>query len=199
LPTEVVSFALSDCFPEELPEMLDQELLFNNFFIPWFLFNWVPFEDFDIDQFDPEITISQNYVKKYGWKLNSAEKKFIEAMNRTYYSFYSVLEIEIEKSIVVKDIMLGTTHKIKERQGTYQLKRGDLVFSRILTMDNQSIFIGMAPFIIPTGYHHNLIRFREWLIKENNYDELNAEILRNELDVELCAYFIEKAKLEMDK
>src|SRR3990167_11458513 len=116
LPSDIVKLALDDCFPEELPEDFDQELFFNNFFIPWFLFNWLPLEDFDIKKFDPEKTVSQNYLQNHGSRLNNVEKKFIEEMNKTYYSFYSVLEVEFEKRLIVKDILLDTTHTIKERQ-----------------------------------------------------------------------------------
>jgi len=191
LPDEVVKFALSDCFPEDLPSTLDKELLFNNFFIPWFLFNWIPFDDFGIKRFESKMAIAQNYVKLHETKLNRVEKHFIEIMNQSYYSFYSVLQVEMEKSLMVKDILLGTTHTLKERQGTHQLKRGDVIFSRILTLDKQSIFVGMAPFVVPARYNTNLIDFKEWLIEENNGQALNPEVLRNELDVEILDYFFE--------
>jgi len=189
LPADVIRLALDDCFPEDLPEDLDQELLFSHFFIPWFLFNWIPLEEFDVKGFDPDKTVSQNYLQMHGNSLNSVERCFIEAMNHTYYSFYSVLEVELEKKLVVKDIMLGITHTIKERQGTYMLKRGDIVFSRILTLANQSIFIGMMPFTLPVGYQHDLIDFKDWLIEENKVQELTPEILRESSDTELCDYF----------
>jgi hypothetical protein len=191
LPTEIGKLALMDCFPADLPEQLDQEVLFNNFFIPWFLFNWIPAGEFDVKQFDPEKTVSQNYLEVHGSRLNSAEKRFIEAMNKTYYSFYSILEVELEKRLVVKDILLGTTHTVKERQGTHWLKRGDIVFGRILTLDNQSIFIGMAPYIIPTRFHHDLIDFKEWLIEEHDTQALTPESLRDSSDMELCGYFFD--------
>ena len=148
---------------------------------------------------DPEITIAQNYVKFYEKKLNRSERCFIEGMNQTYYSFYSVLKIEVEKLLVVKDIMLGTTHTIKERQGTYHLKRGDVIFSRILTLDHQSIFVGMAPFIVPTSYHQNLIDFKKGLIEKNEHHELNPEVLCTIFNMELIDYFFEIMKIEFNK
>lgn len=192
LPDAVIVAALADCLSEEgLPDAMDKELLVDRLVLPWALFNWIPCDDFDIDQFDSEITISQNYLKIYGEKLSSDEKRFIEAMNHTYYSFYSVIEVEIDKSFLVKDIMLGTTHTIKEQQGTHQAKRGDVVFSRILTLDDQSIFVGMAPFIVPADYNNTLIDFREWLIGENNNNKLTPGVMRNEFDFDLFEYFFE--------
>lgn len=191
LSKEVIDLALSDFLPKELPEPMDEKLIFGHFFLPWFLFNWIPEEGIEIKQFNLKKTISQNYLKTHKGKLSGLEKRFIEEMNKTYYSFYSVLQVEFEKTLLIKDIMLGTTHVIKERQGTHHLKRGDIVFSRILTMDHQSIFVGMAPYVVPASYHHHLIDFRGWLIEENDQEALTPDAMRNELDIDLLDYFFE--------
>lgn len=192
LPKDVMSQAIADCLPEEdLPEEIDKELLFNHFILPWSLFNWLPLENFGLKQFEPEKTLSQNYLLKNGHSLNLEEKSFIEVMNHTFYSFYSVLQVEQDKSIQVKDILLGTIHTLKERQGTYFLERGDLVCSRILTLNNQSIFVGMAPLKIPVNYFQSILDFKKWLIEENDGHALTAEILHQELDVEVLDFFFE--------
>jgi hypothetical protein len=193
LPDDVIEFAIHDCIPDNLPNALNKELLFNNFFLPWFLFNWIPYENFGLNhnQFNPELTLAQNYIKAHGYKLNKEEKRFIEVMNQSYYSFYSVLQVELNRSLLIKDILLGLTHTIKERQGTHQLKRGDIIFSRILTIGDQSIFIGMAPFIVPTDYHNVLLDFKEWLIEENDKHDLTPEALHYDFDITLLDYFFE--------
>jgi len=199
LPVDVITLAADDILPENLPDALDKELLFNNFFIPWFLFNWIPFENFGLQHFDAEITVSENYVKTHENQLSGKERRFIDKMNQSYYSFYSVLEVEIDKCLVVKDILLGTTHTLKERQGTHQLTPGDLIFSRILTFDNQSIFIGMAPFIIPTNFHNNLLEFKKWLVVENDDAPLSPNVLRNEFDKDLLDYFFDIMEMAFNK
>ncbi len=191
LPEEVFKLALADFFPESFPEDADMEIFLHQFFLPWYLFNWIPDEDFGLEQFDPDKTIAQNYFSFYEHKLNNQEKRFIEAINQSYYSYYSVLEVELGKSLHVKDILLGTTHTLKEKQGTHHIKRGDIIFSRMLTLDDQSIFIGMAPIIIPTGYQTGLIDFRKWLIEENDDSPLTPKALRDEFDVELFESFFD--------
>ncbi len=193
LPLDVVKRAMEDFYPEEdLPEAIDKEALFDRLFLPWFLFNWTPEDDFGLDHFDSALSIAQNYMKHHEDRLNSETKAFIHAMNETYYSFYSIHQVEIDKSLLVKDIFLGTTHKIKEKSGTHQIKRGDIIYSRILTMDGQSIFVGMAPFIIPTSCHTELLDFKEFLIEEcNEGEELTSVILREDFDVDLLSYYFE--------
>ena len=144
LPEEIMGLVFGGFLPEYLSKAEDQESLFQQFFIPWFLFNWVPHYDLELKDFDFLKTIAENYLHSHENHLNSEEKRFIKAMTKSYYSYYSVLDVEFEKSFVVKDILLGTTHTVKERQGTHYIKPGHIVFGRILTIDNQSIFI-VAP------------------------------------------------------
>lgn len=198
LPDEVMQLALVDFFPEDLFESLDKEVWFHQFFLPWFLFNWIPFEDFGLKQFDPEKTIIQNYVKAHEDRLNSQQKRFVKAINQSYYSFYSVLQVEMEKSLLVKDILLGTTHTIKERQGTRSLKRGDVVFSRIVTLDDQAIFVGMAPSVVPASYQNSLIDFRRWLIEENENVELTPAVLQDDFEEILLDHFFDIMKVVLD-
>lgn len=191
LPDEVMHLAIDDCLPEDLPEEIDRGMLFHQFLIPWIFFNWIPDEDFGLENFNPEITLAENYLHTNKTKLKSDELRFIEMMISTFYSFYAILEVEKDQSLLVKDLLLGTEHHIKERQGTRYLKRGDIIFSRILTLDNQLIFVGMAPFTIPPQHHTTLLDFKKWLIEENDDKPLDSNALRNELDIELYDYFFD--------
>lgn len=191
LPDDVMHLAIIDCMPEDLPEEIDQGILLHQFLMPWIFFNWIPDEDFGLKTFDPELTIAENYIRHQKAKLTSDELRFMKAMTSTFYSFYAILEVEKDKSLRVKDILLGGEHLIKERQGTYYLKRGDIVFSRILTLDNQSIFVGMAPFTMPPQHHTALLDFKKWLIEENDDKILDGDALRNELNLELYDYFFD--------
>ncbi len=191
LPEDVMPFAINDCLPEDLPEEIDKGILLQNFLMPWIFFNWIPDENFGLKKFDPEITIAENYLRNYKVKLNSDELRFLEAMLTTFYSFYAVLDVVKDQSLLVKDILLGTEHHIKERQGTHHLKRGDIVFGRILTLDNQSIFVGMAPLMMPPQYHTSLLNFKKWLIEENDDKPLDGYALRNELDLDIYDYFFD--------
>jgi len=174
---------------EHMPEH-DKGMLFTNFFGPWLCFSWIPRDNFGLDKFAADKTIAQNYAQNYQNKLNSFEKRVLTAVNDGYYSFYSVLEVEPGQSLVVKDLMLETTHTVKERQGTQSLKRGDVIFTRILTLDEQAIFIGMAPFTVPMQYHLDLIDFKKWLITENNDHALTPIALRNDFALTLHEFFM---------
>lgn len=191
IPGDAIEIAMEDLFPAEFPESLNKDLFFSDFFFPWLLFNWIPEDACNIEQFDSQKTIALNYLQNYPNKLTSPEKRFIEAISKTYYSFYTTLEVQLDQYLRVKDVLLGTTHQIKERKATHQLKRGDVIFSRILTLDEQSIFVGMAPLTISSHYLSLLIDFKNWLIEENDNQPLTGQVLRDELDIELFDYFFE--------
>lgn len=191
LPQDMMQCAWDDFSLNRMSELLDEELIFDRFFTPWALFNWIPEEDFGVDQFDYSTTISQNYINTYQKNLSREVVSFIEAMNHTYYSFYIIQEVVLEKCLIVKDILLGSEHTIKEKMATHNAKRGNIVFGRILTMDNQSIFVGMAPYIIPTSYYNNIFNFKKWLIEDNDNQPLGANTLRNYSLYELIECFFE--------
>jgi len=199
LPEKIMKSALVDCFTETLPDELDEELLCDHYFLPWFLFNWIPEDTFGLKQFDPEMTVAQNYMKTHPNRLNIQEKRFIEEMSHSYYSFYSILHVELEKSLTVKDILLGTTHTIKERQGTHHLKPADIAFARVLTIEDQSIFIGMAPFVIPALYQSDFLSYRDWLIEFNGNTDLNSDLLRFDFDGMIRDHYFYILKMMYDR
>ncbi|GHT99325.1 hypothetical protein FACS1894126_5500 [Alphaproteobacteria bacterium] len=174
---------------KKLPKGADEDALFERLFLPWCLFNWIPNADFGIENFDGQARLAENYLKSHRNKLTSRERLFIEEMVHTYYSFYCVLDMELDKSLTVKDVLLKTTHILKERQGTRQLEKGDVVYGRILTMEGTSIFVGMAPFRFNPDYVHKLIDLRKLLVKENGGKALTVEILRDESDFILSCFF----------
>lgn len=148
LPTENLALLFETLYIMGLPEEMHTELFLEQFVIPWFLFNWLP-DNNGNTKLIANKTIAQNYIATHGEKLNSKERKFIEAMEQSYYSFYIIQSVVDGKQLIIKDILLGSTHTIKEKSASYSLTRGVIVFGRILTMDNQSILIGMSPFSIP--------------------------------------------------
>ncbi len=191
LPPEIFKTALEDFLPKTLPEELDEEHFLSQFGMPWILFNWIAEEPFDNIDFDATQTIAMNYYQRYQQKLNNKEKLFIQAMNSTHYSFYSILDVEPEKTITIKDLLLDTVRTIKEKQGTHYLKKGDIVFSRVLEIEDQSIFVGMAPMVIPAKGHIELVEFKNWLIAENDNNAITEFSLSRELDWDILNYFFE--------
>ncbi|MBS1601012.1 MAG: SEC-C domain-containing protein [Bacteroidetes bacterium] len=147
----------------------------------WMLFDWKPdalesLGDIEIEEGFP---IALQFLQKKGHLLTNYEKEFIRKICQTYYSFYVVLNVVPNESITLKDILLKNIVTVKELQGSNILQPGDVVFNRVLTMESQSICVGMFPMRFPSQLHADLLEIREKLIAQEG--ELTPEKLTGEL------------------
>jgi len=133
-----------------------------------------------------EGTVAREYLKRYKQKLNREQIAFIEAMLQSYYSFYEILEVEPEKSILLEDVLLGTKHRIKEKLGTRTFNRGERIFSRILSLGEGAILIGMSPWIVSTS-HISIEGFKDSL--KTKVKKITPEFLRGEGHEEVLTCF----------
>lgn len=52
---------------------------------------------------------------------------------------------------------------VHEHQGSETINVGNIVFTKVMTMDDSSIMVGWAPIIIPSVYHSYFIDLRnDW-------------------------------------
>ena len=144
-----------DC-SEEMSAMLQ-----NAFFTPWFLFHWELY-------LDPlEITtIGKDYLATYSQHLSHYERQFLTTINHSYYSFYIVEDTIPYKSVQLRDLLLRSTHTVKEYSGSLFLHQGSIVFARLVTIGEQSIFVGMAPYVIPAEYLTEILYLRDALVEQ---------------------------------
>lgn len=181
-PKEMFSEALQDFLIEEdLPDRM-KEMFVQEIFIPWYLFSWVAEGE--------SKPIAIHYLEQYGRKLSEYQKRFIENLCQTHYSFYVVLEVIPNLRLKLRDIFLQTEHEVKEKSGTAALKRGDIIYTRILTLDGQSICMGMGGYVVPSHYHTQLLDLRNELEAENE-GPLNVEVLRTYYEEDLRSFFID--------
>lgn len=170
-PENPISLAFNEFCPDHLPDAIDRDFIFDECFIPWLLFNWIAGEKIDIKRpkaFDLNKTIAQNFLITHHNTLPEPIISFIKTMNQTYYSFYTIEEVVLNKSLKIRDILLGTDHIVKEKSATHTLKPGNIVCSRILSMNDQAIFIGMIPLIIPSGCYATILTFENLLSQEKD-------------------------------
>ena len=197
LHDNVLREALNDCLDgaNNYPPHFPLDSFIEYFLIPWALFNWIPDDDLGYASFDPEHTIAENYLRHHGDRLKSDERRFIEAMLTTYYSFYAVLEVERDQSLVLEDKLLGTRHCIKEQQATRQLQRGDVIYSRLVTVDGECIAVGTAPTTLPSQYNMHLVDLKQALINlidtDDDFPPLTPKSLRNEYAWQTHDYYFD--------
>jgi hypothetical protein len=191
LPAVVWDEVYAECFEEGVPEYLDKKLVEDIFLVNFALFTWIPEEDFGVENFNSNITLAENYVANYGDRLNSEQRKFIELMVAGYYSDYVIEAVEPGRALHVRDLFLGTEHIVKEVAGTEFLERGDVVLGKILTMHNDSIFVGMFPCKLPAQAQREVIYFKDHLLKHIHRRKITPEIIKLEMEHTLIWHYLD--------
>jgi hypothetical protein len=150
--------------PETMPEL-------DAFFMPWFAFNWMPEEseesEQDNDEFLQDMPMAQHYLQDKTVLLDSFERRFIEEVSSQPYSFFQITDTTPGKSLSLRDILLQREVTVHERQASTQLRKGDILFTRTMTLDDTSIMVGCAPTVIPADYISGFINLREKLTDGN--------------------------------
>lgn len=167
---------------EDVPE-------FENTFIPWFLFNWIP-DNTDALEAErlPEKQIALLYFEEFPSCCDKYQRIYIQTICNRPYSFFVVLDVVPSKSLTIRDLFIGEEFTVKEKQGSQSLQRGDIVFARVMPLDGQAVMVGSGTNVIPPNCHYQFIDLREKLEKVNG--PLTLEHL-HEYDIELRGYYFE--------
>ena len=180
---EFLQESVEDFFlEEELPDVAEENIR-KTMFIPWLLFNWEP-----LIEGQSHNRLALRFLETRGYQLTPYQRQFIATLSQSYYSFYVVLDVVSENSLHLKDILLQTEHRVKEKQATRTLKRGDVIFNRLLSLEGQEISIGMGPHVLPSSEHLELIEYRKILEDLNNGESLTPGILQ-ECEDELRLFY----------
>ena len=166
--------------PETQPEL-------DTAFMPWFAFNWIP-DNAGVDEAAqyPEMPVAMHYLQTKGSQLDSYHRRFIEAICSQPYSFFVVKDVVPGKRMTLRDLFLQKETTVHERQASSTLSKGLILYSRILTLDNNSIMVGCAPTVIPISYLNEFIDIRENMTK--NASTFDDNFLLN-YDIELRSIY----------
>lgn len=159
------------CCEFEFDEQVSNAIL-NQSFLEWFYFDWVS-EAFPIK-------LALKYMRENKYKLTAYEANYIDTIcHNTYYSVYRIVNIEIDISITLLDVFLGTTHVVRERKGTHYLKLNQLIYTRILSYDNQHMMVGMFPYSFNEKLYTEILDFRDDTLEDYEIISFNTELLKN--------------------
>ena len=158
-------------WPEEEP-VEDALAMHEQMFFPWYLFNWIydPDEEEEVSTRASleETTIAASYKKSKGAKLDPLEHRLIDAIEGRPFTFYEVIDCQPGMGYRIKDFFLGNVLDVKEKMGSENVQRGDILFGRLATLDTISMMFGSGSIIIRPSWKPHLIQFRTWLQEEEN-------------------------------
>ncbi|MHB1325844.1 MAG: IS1096 element passenger TnpR family protein [Thermoleophilia bacterium] len=168
--------------PESEPEL-------ETAFLPWFVFNWQP-DNAEKEKAEhyPEIQVARHYLVENEEEVEPFTRRFIEGACATQYSFFMVMDRESGKTLTLRDLLLKQETTVIERRASTSLRQGDILFSRIVTLDDTSIMLGCAPLTIPVSYADVFIDFRENIV--NNFPQMGDDI-PYQYDLELRKFYFD--------
>jgi len=180
-----------DMFEEEFyPELNeptpDMIIEFDTLFTPWFLFKWkadkesITLELADLEEQKikenlqereksalPAKTLAEFYLSAKTNYLPEFTKSFITQSINQPFSYFLITHVVVGKQMTIKDLFIEREITVEELSASQTLTAGTIIFARVITINNTSIFFGMAPYAIPQTYHKYFIEYREDILMEN--------------------------------
>jgi hypothetical protein len=130
-------------------------------FVPWALFNYIHQEE---SEADPPIEVPLAFSFLMGAKdLDPDQKQFALEAFRQPVSFWSVQEVNQGTSLKLRDLFTHSERTVRERQASDVLRKGDIVYTRVISLGQTAVMFGMAPIPFPPDFHFEILDARETL------------------------------------
>jgi hypothetical protein len=171
-------FWMSDGAPEEMMESPEFDSMFVPWFTLWFIAN--PRAG-DARPNWPEEPMGLYWLRTENPDVSEIDRRYLHAACRSPLSAFVVLRVVPGRSVDVKDILTGRRFHTLEQGASRRLQAGDVLFTRVVTIDGVSVMCGAGPFIVPPSWHTHVIdwredRFRRRLMTRDDLEEHDIEI-----------------------
>ncbi|BCA97337.1 hypothetical protein TUM19329_36980 (plasmid) [Legionella antarctica] len=174
-------------FDINTPKIEDEDTVFIQAFMPWFLYNWFPENQAESPVQLPEVIAAEHYLKRYSSRLDAYQKAFIKANCEARYSIYEVTHVLREQSITLKDLLRGHQITIHEKMGSQTLERGHVLMARIVTINEDSIACGIYPQPLPSQCLLPVVEFKQYYAKTKFF----SDSMLFELDLEIRGLYLD--------
>ncbi len=169
-------------------EAFDPDSQLHQIFGPWMFYHWSPDpEETELgDEITAEMTPAEIFLEEFRDQLSDLEIEDLEENLRRPFSFYDVLECKPGSWVKVQDILTEEYFTVIEKMGSQSMTTGDLLFGKVVTVRNVTMFDGLAPIVFPPQYKIAVINERENYRKGGG--QITAQGLR-EFNLELLEIF----------
>ena len=168
---------------EDVPLDLDEPMLeFETAFQSWWVYQWIPDDTKRLGELrPPEMPVALHYLAKRGTRMDAFTRRFIEEACSQPFSFFIVRDVTPGVGMSIRDLLSKREFEVYERRASQELEKGSIIFSQVVTLDGDSILLGVAPYVIPPSYAGLFLDMREDLA----FDGLKGVDLLSECDFEL--------------
>lgn len=145
-------------------------------FMPWFFYEWYPDGEDSLLEDAPDISPAQSLAES-GRGLSDDERAYLLECCQTSFSFFEILEINPDVSLKLKDILTEEYHLVLEKKATQGVQKGDVLFGKVIRIDDIDILEACAPIIIKPSFKLHILEFRKLIQKRNKI--ITQEVLHH--------------------
>lgn len=171
-------------------ELAENELMdMDSVFGIWFAFTWDAWDLLEEMEGGHEaleadfLTVAMLYLKEKPDNLDAFQRRYVQEMTDQPYSFCQVIDVKPGKSLTLRDLFLNQTHVVIEKKASLPEMKGNILFTRVVSLDGVSVMVGCMPFVMATHYHSFFIDLRIRLEKENGGQLSRETLLENDFEM----------------
>jgi hypothetical protein len=176
---------------------------FNTSFVPWLLFDWDPARTATsrpartgttpvVPGGFPAVSPARHYLDRRGAELDSYARRWLEEACAQPYTFCQVVSTEPGRLMKLRDLLLKRDVTVHERQASVELNPGQILYTKIVSLDGASVMLGCAPIALPGSRVDVILQARDLVLRRRGSP---AELLRRH-DVEFRQLYLD-LRLEM--
>jgi hypothetical protein len=147
---------------EDVPDDMHAEPEWEGMFLAWFTLGFVPDPECP-DRTDawPTEPLGLHWLASQRGPVDALDRAFVEQACASPLSVFAVEQVTPGVSLDVKDVLTGRSFHTPEIAASRTLRVGDLIFSRVVTLEGLSLLFGMAPYVAPPEWHEDMLAWRD--------------------------------------
>lgn len=151
---------------DDVPEDIVATPEFGAMFIPWLTTCFVadPEAEGRTDDW-PTATLATEWLSVQPGPVDPALHAYVTQAARSPMSVFAVEAVVPGASVDVKDILTGRRFQALETAASRSLHAGDVVFTRVVTLDGISVMFGLAPYAAPAAWHVRILDWRDAVVR----------------------------------
>ena len=149
-------------FYDDVSEDMPAEPEFDAMFPAWFTLGFVP--DPECPERTPDWPLEPlglHWLASLGGEVEAMDRAFVLQACRSPFSVFAVEQATPGQSVDVKDILTERSFHTGELTASRSLRIGDILFSRVVTVDEVSLLFGTAPYAAPPAFHLEILDWRD--------------------------------------
>jgi hypothetical protein len=187
--SDLLQFAFADYYFGEPPDKPNPDYSDLPLFMPYFIYCWRPAGKKTLPSGD--LTIAHAFLRRHGSELTEVQRQVVELGISQPFTFYEIRSVVRGEEFVLKELLTGTEHVVKERAGSANVRVGDIFYGQMAPMRNITTMAVNAGFLIPPKMKPEIVMLRQELRAENLDQPLTInDVLECEADVRDLFFYL---------